>query len=83
MESFIFGLIYTMLFIFLLGMVFCLLGTRRNNQVYKEKERCLDWCSEDNYKHWDEREKLYEKYSYDEMLKTFWKPVKSFYNLEE
>ena len=64
--------------IFLVGFLFLILI--RSQLIWAERKHILE-C-EDNYKHFEER-MLYEKYSYNEMLFKFWKPVKSFYKVKK
>ncbi len=50
----------------------------RNQLVFKERHRILDivFSSKGD---WRKKQKLYHKFSYDEMVYKFWKPVTSFY----
>lgn len=65
--------------------LFCLYFINRNNQVYNERKRVLRLISYlsqkdiENKKPWRWRYDEFDKISYNKMVYTFWKPVKSFY----
>jgi hypothetical protein len=73
--------IYTILclesIIFLLGILFLL----RNEEVYSYRRKVSDyvfWGSKD----WEEKLKIFESVSYNEMVFKIWRDVESFYPKE-
>lgn len=67
----------------MVSLIFILHLSIRSQYVYLEKRRVLHevFYNPDGSprKDWDERIKVYEKISYDEMVLKFWRPVSSFY----
>lgn len=49
----------------------------RNQRVYQERQRMIWFIFQQG--DWEEKRKLLDNPSYDDMLFKFWKPVKSFY----
>lgn len=60
------------------GIIFCVYMLHRNNVVFKERSRMIRFIYSDPSKV-VERVKIFDKYTYNEMLNQFWKPVSSYY----
>jgi len=71
--------------VLILIVVFSLCMSFRNFRVYEERIRVLNYASKkakeaiDKGCDWEKEYEIADRYSYNEMMYKFWKPVKSFY----
>ena len=74
-------MLYLLSFLCLL-LLFSVMAIFRNQRVFKEKMRVNKACYERAKKEEltvGEWEKIIDRYTYNEMMIRFWKPIKSFY----
>ena len=67
-------------------MLFCIYMLTRNNKVFKARTNLLDMARNEIKQHNGKYEilmKEHSKFTYNEMLYKFWKPVKSFYKINK
>ena len=68
---------------FLIGVIFSSMILFRNEKVNDERKRIIDMCYYnlgDDYDTYVKAVDYYDSVTYNEMLYTFWKPIKSFYD---
>ena len=68
-------------FLGVLGIIFCFIILHRNEKVYKYRSKLSDNLFKKD--DWKRRLEIYDSIDYDEMVYKFWKPLDSFYDLEE
>jgi hypothetical protein len=72
----------------LLIILWAIISLIRNNMVYHFRARLLyslynQVVREKDYDQWKRNIKKFESVSYHEMVYKFWKPIKSFYKMED